>query len=72
MITERTPGDLEECVRIVGDETELAGRETLSTCYIPIAGGSREKWVGPAACTTPPTNSMPPVIANDPPTPQRL
>ena len=70
MITERTPGDLEVCVRIVGDETELADREP-PTYYIPL-GDSREKWVGPDACTTPPTNSMPPVIAHDPPTPQRL
>ena len=71
MIAERTPGDLELCVRIVGDDRELADIEPR-TCYIPMAGGTREKWVGPDACTTPPTNSPPPVIAHDPPTPQRL
>ena len=72
MITVRTPGDLELCVRIVGAEEGPSEVLLPLEYYIPIWHATREKWEGPHAWTAPPTNSMPPVIAHDPSTPQRL
>ena len=71
MITVRTPGDLELCVRIVGETEPSEGCHVTLEWYMPMSD-TREKWPGHDACTAPPTNSMPPVIAHDPPTPQRL
>ena len=72
MQTAHTPGDLQLCVRLVGDTYEYEN-ETMppDDTVIPVSTRvqePRELTVGRDACTAPPTQSMASVITHDPPT----
>ena len=75
MQTAHTPGDLQLCVRLVGDTYEYEN-ETMppDDAVIPVSTRvqlPRELTVGRDACTAPPTQSMASVITHDPPTRRR-